>query len=87
MTGLPSLSVLTFQRFCFLIQEVFMKSVGAYEMKTHLSRLLEEVEKGERIVITRHGRPIAELIPYPVRNTEKIRKAILGLKEFQKSHS
>jgi antitoxin (DNA-binding transcriptional repressor) of toxin-antitoxin stability system len=38
-------------------------------------------------VITRHGRPIAELIPYPVRNTEKIRKAILGLKEFQKSHS
>ncbi|OOH75259.1 hypothetical protein BOX24_00125 [Leptospirillum ferriphilum] len=52
-----------------------------------LSRLLKEVEKGERIVITRYGSPIAELTPYPVRNTEKIRKAILGLKEFQKSHS
>ncbi|MCL4461024.1 MAG: type II toxin-antitoxin system prevent-host-death family antitoxin [Nitrospirae bacterium] len=64
-----------------------MKTVGAYEMKTHLSRLLEEVEKGERIVITRHGRPVAELVPLPSRNTEKINKAIVDLKEFQKSHS
>jgi prevent-host-death family protein len=64
-----------------------MKTVGAYEMKTHLSRLLEEVEKGERIVITRHGRPVAELVPLPSRNTEKINKAIVDLKEFRKSHS
>lgn len=37
--------------------------VGAFEAKTHLSRLLDEVEKGARIVITRHGKPVAELRP------------------------
>jgi prevent-host-death family protein len=40
-----------------------MRSVGAYEAKTHLPRLLDEVEKGERITITKHGRPVAVLIP------------------------
>ncbi len=40
-----------------------MKSVGAFEAKTHLSQLLDAVEAGERIVITRHGKPVAELAP------------------------
>jgi prevent-host-death family protein len=40
-----------------------MTTVGAYEAKTHLSRLLEEVGRGESITITRHGRAIARLVP------------------------
>jgi prevent-host-death family protein len=40
-----------------------MRSVGAFEAKTHLSRLLDDVEKGETIVITRHGSPVARLVP------------------------
>ena len=40
-----------------------MKSVGAYDAKTHLPRLLLEVERGETIEITRHGRPVARLVP------------------------
>ena len=40
-----------------------MRTIGAYEAKTHLPRLLDEVEKGERITITKHGRPVAVLIP------------------------
>jgi prevent-host-death family protein len=40
-----------------------MKTVGAYEAKTHLPRLLDRVRKGERIVITRHGTAIAVLQP------------------------
>jgi prevent-host-death family protein len=40
-----------------------MKSVGAFEAKTHLSRLLDEVERGDEIVITKHGRPVARLVP------------------------
>ena len=40
-----------------------MSTVTAYEAKTHLPRLLREVERGERIVITRHGKPVAELVP------------------------
>ena len=40
-----------------------MVEVGAYEAKTNLSRLLERVERGERITLTRHGRPVAMLVP------------------------
>jgi len=40
-----------------------MREVQASEAKTHLPHLLDEVEHGETIVITRHGRPIARLVP------------------------
>jgi prevent-host-death family protein len=38
-------------------------SIGAYEAKTHLPRLLDKVEHGESITITKHGRPVARLVP------------------------
>jgi prevent-host-death family protein len=38
-------------------------TVGAYQAKTHLSELLEKVEAGEEIVITRHGLAVAKLVP------------------------
>jgi len=38
-------------------------TVGAYEAKTHLSELLEKVEAGEEITITKHGAPVANLVP------------------------
>lgn len=40
-----------------------MSTVGAYEAKTHLPRLLEQVERGETITITKHGREVARLVP------------------------
>ena len=40
-----------------------MRDVQASEAKTHLPQLLDDVEHGETIVITRHGRPIARLVP------------------------
>lgn len=40
-----------------------MKSLGSYEAKTHLPQLLSQVEKGESILITKHGKPIAKLVP------------------------
>ena len=40
-----------------------MSDVGAYEAKTHLPRLLDEVEAGASITITRNGRPVARLTP------------------------
>ncbi|OQX13536.1 MAG: hypothetical protein BWK76_16065 [Desulfobulbaceae bacterium A2] len=40
-----------------------MPSIGAYEAKTSLSKLLDRVSRGERIVITRHGVPVAVLVP------------------------
>lgn len=38
-------------------------TVGAYEAKTHLSELLERVERGQEIVITKHGAAVAKLVP------------------------
>ena len=38
--------------------------IGAFEAKTHLSQLLDRVAQGERIAITRRGRPVAQLVPY-----------------------
>jgi prevent-host-death family protein len=40
-----------------------METVGSYEAKTHLPRLLARVERGETIIITRHGRAVARLVP------------------------
>ncbi len=40
-----------------------MKTIGAYEAKTHLSQLLDEVAAGERFAITRHGVEVARLVP------------------------
>ena len=40
-----------------------MATVGAFEAKTHLAALLDRVARGERITITRHGVPVADLIP------------------------
>ena len=40
-----------------------MASVGAFEAKTHLSDLLDRVARGEKITITRHGVPVALLVP------------------------
>jgi len=41
-----------------------MAPINVHEAKTHLSRLLERVARGEEIVIARSGRPVARLVPY-----------------------
>ena len=40
-----------------------MITVGAFDAKTHLSSLLDKVEAGEEVLITRHGKPVARLVP------------------------
>jgi prevent-host-death family protein len=40
-----------------------MPKVGAFEAKTHFSGLLDRVATGEEITITRHGEPVAVLVP------------------------
>ena len=44
-------------------------SIGAYEAKTHLPRLLDQVERGETVTITKHGRVVARLVPVASRST------------------
>ena len=45
----------------FLVMEFDMVTVSLAEAKTHLSALLDKVEAGEEVVITRHGRPVAQV--------------------------
>ena len=40
-----------------------MNTVSAYEAKTHLPRLMRAAERGETVIITRHGKPVAQLGP------------------------
>jgi prevent-host-death family protein len=54
-----------------------MREVGAFEAKNKLGALLDVVEKGEEIVITRRGKPVARLVPASVGfDREKARRAV-----------
>ena len=64
-----------------------MSEIDVFEARTHLPRLLQRVQAGERFVITRHDRPVAELIPYRGAGTDQVRAAIENLKEFRRSHN
>ncbi len=64
-----------------------MSEIGAFEARKNLSRLLKRVQAGERFVITKHNRPVAELIPLRPRGAGRIRAAIDSLKAFQETHS
>ncbi len=64
-----------------------MDTVGAYEAKTHLSELLVRVEKGESIIITRHGTAIAELRPVGSKDGAAIIAAIKDLERFRSTHT
>jgi len=61
-----------------------MKCVGAYEAKTHLSRLLGKVRRGERFTITRNGTPVALLIPAGNENKQKVGDVIEAIKRFRR---
>ena len=63
-----------------------MPEIGAFEAKTHLPRLLRRVEAGERFIITKHNRPVAELVPIQPHDAERIGAAIARLKAFQETH-
>ena len=56
--------------------------VGAFEAKNTLGTLLDRVERGEEIVITRHGKPIAKLVPNEIRiDREQAQAALDRIRE------
>ena len=64
-----------------------MESVGAYEAKTHLPKLLERVLKGERITITKHGVPVAVLQPPDPQKTVDTSSVIDELRKLRNKHA
>ena len=63
-----------------------MKKIGAFEAKNRLSELLDAVENGEEIMITKHGRPVARLVPVDKFDRAKAREAAEWLIQFRKKH-
>jgi prevent-host-death family protein len=63
-----------------------MQTVGAYEAKTHLPALLDRVAKGERITITRHGVPVAMIVPPSSVGKADVHETIRGILESRKNH-
>ena len=63
-----------------------MREVGTLEARNSLSALIELVEKGEEVTITRHGKPVARLVPPTAtpRDIKKAREAAQQLKELRK---
>ena len=62
-----------------------MKVIQSSDAKARLPEYLDDVERGEVIVITRHGKPVAHLVPAPEVDRERVRKAIEGLKALRKT--
>lgn len=64
-----------------------METVGAHEAKTHLPKLLERVIKGERIIIARHGVPVAVLQSPPPSRKMEPKEVIAELRECRKKNT
>ena len=63
-----------------------METVGAYEAKTHLPKLLERVRKGERITITKHGVPVAVLQPPDTEKSVDTKSIIAEIRKLRDKH-
>ena len=60
-----------------------MAKVTAFEAKTRFGELLERVSKGEEVVITRHDKAVARLVPEGAQRLDEVRRAVSGLRELQ----
>ena len=62
-----------------------MNTVTALEAKTRLGELLDRVARGEEIVITRHEKPVARMVPESGRNLAEIRQGVTALRQVQEA--
>ena len=63
-------------------------AIGAYDARTHFSELLQRVEAGEELTITRHGLPVARLVPVKRHATpDERRQAITRIRELARGNT
>jgi prevent-host-death family protein len=60
-----------------------MATITAFEAKTRFGELLDRVARGEEVVITRHDKPVARIIPEGTRRLDDVRRAVAGLRELR----
>ena len=65
-----------------------METVGSFEAKTHLAQLLERVAQGEEFTITRHGKPVARLVPTTTAKPRPdVRAAVEAMKRLREGQT
>lgn len=60
-----------------------METVGLFEAKTHLSELIARAERGEEVIITRHNKPVAKLVPIGEVSPELYRRRLAAAEAMQ----
>jgi prevent-host-death family protein len=60
-----------------------MTAIGVYDAKTQLPKLLERVSRGERFLITKHGRPVAQLVPLAAGAGGVVKDIIRQMQQWQ----
>lgn len=60
-----------------------MTAIGVYDAKTQLPSLLDRVSRGERFLITRHGRPVAQLVPAEAEPVVDVKEIVRQMQEWQ----
>lgn len=64
-----------------------MKTIQASEAKTHFLRILDDVERGKTVTVTRHGKTVAQIVPVPrsdEERRERIGRAMASILEIRK---
>lgn len=61
-----------------------MREIQASDAKARLPQLLDDVERGETLVITRHGRAIARIVPEASRRQDEVDRALANIRELRK---
>jgi prevent-host-death family protein len=64
-----------------------MTSISYYEARTHFSELLDQVARGKRILITRHGRPAALLTPPPEDSRKDVKQVVREMKALRRGNT
>jgi prevent-host-death family protein len=62
-----------------------VRKIQSSDAKARLPQFLDEVERGETIIITRHGRPVAHLVPAPQHDRDRIRRALEGITALRRT--
>jgi prevent-host-death family protein len=60
-----------------------MTAIGVYDAKTQLPRLLDRVSRGERFLIIKHGRPVAQLVPAVAETSVDVKEIIQQMQQWQ----
>jgi prevent-host-death family protein len=67
------------------ITRIFVREIQASEAKARLPSLLDAVERGETVIITRHGKPIARIVPEVDLRRAEFHRVIAELEEFRRT--